>query len=676
MTDAPLHQSGIDPYIFWLLGEGKQYYFLPGRQQEWIPLFLLLSDEFTAQEFADGAHITATERRVAWQRAVRVPSLYTDSTIVAGKGSYITAFMSASYLLKDFVEDEGLRADLRRAVRTVTPGLPLDTPPPTTERRQKAAVATAEAPTAPSNTVVMGIIDDGIAFAHERFRKIVGGKIESRVENWWLQDGPPSPATPPFTDPTPPPPPPVPFGCELTRSQITGLLQNSVIAGDVDEDLVYRKARLIDFQKPGHKSAAWRIAHGTHVMDLACGFDPDPPRNDRPIICVQLPIRVTADTAGASLFPHVFVAMWYILVRASQIPGAANAPVVINLSYGRLEGPHDGTADLELAIEFLVAISGGRLRVVLPAGNSYLSRTHAQVTFASDNEAEELRWRVLPDDQTPSFVEVWLPKRDFGTFASRLDVTITSPTGESHTLPEFGGPVKWGAAPFYAEAHFYFSLVTGRTMFRLSARPTADLTPGAPLAPAGIWKIKLTNIALTGQTVHAWVQRDDSLYGLPLRGRQSYFDDPDYERDRLDHAGRDNEFDNNVSLARRESTISSIATGAAPTVMGAYLGKEKVLAKYSSAGSRTAAPPRKPNAAAVGEDSRVHHGVLAAGSHSGSVVAMGGTSVAAPQAARSIADQLAGGGPPVLIALPQPERSGAGGIVTDPIVKLKRYEFP
>src|SRR5216683_1789794 len=247
MTDAPLHQSGIDPYIFWLLGEGKQYYFLPGRQQEWIPLFLLLSDEFTAQEFADGAHITATERRVAWQRAVRVPSLYTDSTIVAGKGSYITAFMSASYLLKDFVEDEGLRADLRRAVRTVTPGLPLDTPPPTTEQHRKAAVATAAAPTVPSNTVVMGIIDDGIAFAHERFRKIVGGKIESRVENWWLQDGPPSPATPPFTDPTPPPPPPVPFGCELTRSQITGLLQNSVIAGDVDEDLVYRKARLIDF---------------------------------------------------------------------------------------------------------------------------------------------------------------------------------------------------------------------------------------------------------------------------------------------------------------------------------------------------------------------------------------------------------------------------------------------
>ena len=647
--------SGIDPYLFWLLGQGRSYYFLPGRQHEWIPLLMLLSDELTVQEFADGAHITGPEKRSAWQSAIRVPSLYTDPTIDAGKGSYITASMSTDYLLKDFLEDEELRADVRRAVRSVTPGLPLDTPPappaPTERLRgkkaagrkaagRKAAVRKAAGPTAPRGTVVMGIIDDGIAFAHERFRKIVGGVVESRIANWWLQDGPnPAPAAFPFTAPTLPPSPKVPYGCELTGSQIDKLLQDCTIAGAVEEDLVYRKAHLVDFQNIGHKSAAWRIAHGTHVMDLACGFDPLPPRDDRPIVCVQLPIRVTADTSGASLFTYVLDAMWFILIRASQIPGAANAPVVINLSYGRLAGPHDGTADLELAIEALVALSGGRLHVVLPAGNSYLSRTHAQVTFAADNDARELYWRVLPDDQTPSFVELWLPKRNFTSFASRLDVTITSPVGESHTLSEFGGPVRWGAVPFYAEALFYFSFVTGRTMFRLSARPTTDLTPGAKLAPAGIWKIELVNRALTGQTVQAWVQRDDSLYGFPLRGRQSYFEDPDYERDRLDHAGRDNEADNIVSLARRESTISSIATGAAPTVMGAYLGKEKVLAKYSSAGSRTAAPPRRPNAAAVAEDSRVHHGVLAAGSRSGSVVAMGGTSVAAPQAARAIANR-------------------------------------
>src|SRR3982751_1460210 len=55
-------------------------------------------------------------------------------------------------------------------------------------------------------------------------------------------------------------------------------------------------------------------------------------------------------------------------------------------------------------------------------------------------------------------------------------------------------------------------------------------------------------------------------------------------------------------------------------------------------------PPRSPDALIVSEDSRVHWGVLAAGSRSGSVVAMGGTSVAAPRAARWIADDLGAGG--------------------------------
>ena len=85
----------------------------------------------------------------------------------------------------------------------------------------------------------------------------------------------------------------------------------------------------------------------------------------------------------------------------------------------------------------------------------------------------------------------------------------------------------------------------------------------------------------------------------------------------------------------------------------------------------------------------MHVGVLAAGTRSGSIVAMNGTSVAAPQIARRIADDLANGGfgnraavqalavtPPTAVPLMQPERSGAGGILPDPIVKLKRYEFP
>ena len=172
--------------------------------------------------------------------------------------------------------------------------------------------------------------------------------------------------------------------------------------------------------------------------------------------------------------------------------------------------------------------------------------------------------------------------------------------------------------------------------------------------------------------------------GFPLRGRQSFFEGTHYCR--FDNAGRDKESDDPGVLVRRESTLSSIATGADPFVAGGHLGKELVAARYSSAGASLASggpPPRWPDAMTPSEDSRVHQGVLAAGSRSGSVVPLGGTSVAAPQMARWIADNLpaashatlAGAAIPMTAATP-PERKGAGRLPVTPLVKLRRYEFP
>lgn len=690
---------GVDPYIFWILGAGKRYFFLPRRHkegQEWLPLLLRLrktdseGNRITANTFANGLHIRAREKRSAWMSAVRVPSLYTESEIGAGEGPYITAIVRADYLLDDFAGDDELREDIRGAIETVTPSLPLDwtSLPPSESPEQPAkgpAEPAADAPV-PRGTVIMGVIDDGIAFAHERFRKVVGGTTESRVAYWWLQDGPASPPYPPSLPPPNPPRTPPSYGCELDRGQI-----NALLAHMVDEDPLYREARLIDFRRDRHQSAAWRISHGTHVMDVACGADPSQSCNDRPIICVQLPISVTADTSGGHLFKYVVDAIWYILDRASKIPGAAHCPVVINLSYGRLEGPHDGTSDIELAIEIIVALIWRfrrvRLRVILPAGNSYLSRTHAEIKFATAAEVVTLPWRVLPDDQTPSFLEIWLPARPSGSSSNRIELTITAPTGESHTIDEAGLPVQWtGGGPVYAEARYYVSPLTNRRMFRISLAATTDLDATAPLAPAGVWRIDLKNILLTtDEAVHAWVQRDDTLYGFPLRGRQSYFDDPDYVR--FDQPGQDKETDDSGALAQRDSTLNSIATGDSPVVpivIGGYLRKERAFAKYSSAGAETP-PPRWPDATAPSEDSRVHQGILAAGSRSGSVVPLNGTSVAAPQVARIVADDLAAGGNGdrnmvhARAELDDPgyipnKRGGYGRIKTDPIVKLKRYE--
>jgi hypothetical protein len=51
-------------------------------------------------------------------------------------------------------------------------------------------------------------------------------------------------------------------------------------------------------------------------------------------------------------------------------------------------------------------------------------------------------------------------------------------------------------------------------------------------------------------------------------------------------------------------------------------------------------PRSGPDAAAVADDSAVLHGVLAAGTRTGSVVAMRGTSVAAPQVTRLISQLM------------------------------------
>ena len=51
-----------------------------------------------------------------------------------------------------------------------------------------------------------------------------------------------------------------------------------------------------------------------------------------------------------------------------------------------------------------------------------------------------------------------------------------------------------------------------------------------------------------------------------------------------------------------------------------------------------------PDAMAVSDDSHAHRGILAAGTRSGSTVPMNGTSVAAPQITRWIAERMAAAG--------------------------------
>jgi len=191
----------------------------------------------------------------------------------------------------------------------------------------------------------------------------------------------------------------------------------------------------------------------------------------------------------------------------------------------------------------------------------------------------------------------------------------------------------------------------------LIVRPTAAFDPHAasePLAPSGLWHIDFRN---TGPkvTIDGWVWRDDTALGWSVLGRQSYFDDPAYAR--FDGAGRPIEVDNPpgspTSHVLRYGTINGLATGSRPVVVSGVRKNDAHMARYSAAGPiiahpATFPPPRvgpDPDAAAVADDSPVRIGILAAGARSNTVVAMGGTSVAAPQLTRWIASEMIAGRP-------------------------------
>lgn len=704
------HRVVIDPYIRWALATRFVYLFgsgygrtIPYRRRR-IPVLIQLARPWTVSEFARGTWTRAN--RDEWAEWLRIPAVYASPPPELEKSRFCTASVTHRF----FAELER-NASLRQVVARVTLGAPIldRTPPPLRReigwwRRMWTAVAcgacalfralrrseqqdTRSAEYARDmkssksddesdnkkklKAVVTAIIDDGLGFAHRRFRLADG---TTRVESFWNQDGP-------ETD--------WGYGWRLRKEDvgpirgIDGRLADSLRAGMVDEDELYQFAGHANFNQTGHKPIAWRTAHGTHVMDLAYGYEPAVAPHTRPIIGVQLPVAATADTSGGTLTPYVLDAIDYILDEAGK------RPVVINLSYGITSGPHDGTSDIEMAIDERIVerLNANRpLAIVLPSGNSRLWRAHARFPLAQA-ATHTLRWCLRPDDRTPSYLEIWLPNAAGPAPLPAVEVQVTPPAGApSGWVREGDPPLNLG---IFQIEYINWAPIGHRGMILVAAQPTAALDPGATIAPFGVWRVQVRNIGPALNEVHAWIRRDDAPYGYPRRGRQSYFDDPNYQV--YDDAGRKIHNDA-ASYVKCDGTISGLATGAESIVLGGFRRRDLSAAEYSAGGPIVAPPgggaPHRagPDALAVSEDSVTQHGLIAAGSRSGSAVAMFGTSVAAPQIARWVADEMAAGNafdanavrvlaaqqeaarPPGTPAPPPADRGGAGRIEFPPLV--------
>src|SRR5262249_22516355 len=429
-----------------------------------------------------------------------------------------------------------------------------------------------------------------------------------------------------------------------SKAQIDGFFALSRHGGLVDEDEVYRRAGY-GYAVTGHKSWARRATHGAHVMDLACGLAPSQVLAHSPrIIGVPLPNSGTSDPSGTHLAAFVFSALYYILTRGHLLElqyGTPRLPVVVNLSYGRNQGPHDGTSDFETAIDLAtVALRtiGRRFTMVLPAGNSHLTQGHAH--FGLDQgptRPETLEWRALPDDATSSILEVWLPA---GAGATQVKVQVQMPDGTvfppTQTSTNFPPS---SSVPLLEMAYPGLLPGSGRIPIVFTMLPTTILDPTKPIGPTGIWRITLENVGTTPLWIDCWIARDDTPFGYPIRGRQSRFEDALYEDKRFDSQGRLSEVDVGSAYTKRDASMNGLATGNHAAVIGGCRRSDLFPARYSAGGptiSPTLTPPPPPpplrtgpDATAFAEWSVACHGMLAAGTRGRTIVAVNGTSVSA-----------------------------------------------
>lgn len=527
---------------------------------------------------------------------------------------------------------------------------------------------------------IIAVIDDAIPFAHRNLRKANGR--ESRVEYCWLQSA--RAERDAGSDN-------VSFGKEFTRNDIDELI------GDCpDEDTLYSKASAVDAQPQLGVALNRHVSHGSHVMDLAAGFDSsrsETPAEEIRIIAVQLPNTIAWDTSGFGKDMYMLAAFHYIFDRADRIAEAyygrdtdgklnRKVPVVVNFSYGFSGGPHDATVpgyagirrgiELEEAINELVEArrQTAPTAVVMPSGNTFSDQLHANLAakhFEDIGGTGTLKWRLQPNDRTPSYLEIWFPdETQPGDFAvtveqangrrSRILVSAEQrDTGDPMSvvrLPASGdnGSIGQLSVDLFRHNRWRCLIAVAPTEPEPRTAHDGSVTRLAD-ASAGIWTITVTRVSggAPSEPVLCWIQRDADPDLFRSGSRQSYFDMPDHRQFSAD-GSLVNE-DAEGSVIRRFGSISGLVTGRTITVVSGFRGTARngfqlnvgIPADYASAGPFTSQGnfTKAVAVSALTDVSNATPGILAAGTRSGAYGRVVGTSTAAPQVARLLAKKFA-----------------------------------
>jgi hypothetical protein len=638
----PHATDGFDPYLVW--AETDRFSGYDEKPGKWLPGVIELHDGWTIAAFI----------ALASPDSVRVRKVYTSPAAPAG-----LRFCSAQ-VAREFFRQIVPGGRLHEVVKRFELGLPAgeqlrDPPLPAQAREHDAGPDTS----ALLSGKVIGLIDDSLALAQANFLDRAGAP---RTAFFWRQDSEGVGRVPAAMG----------YGHELTAADIARAMKANTSHGVCNESGVYIDLGLSTLGQiaPGGRVGFHALdtgqSHGTFVLDLAAGpmpltsrvanlppsFDAPPSWNAPgdaasacPVVAVQLDYDTVQDTSGGSMNVGVLDGLLYILSRCDTA-----AKVTVNISFGTLAGPHDGSSVLEAAMDQLVALREGRLRLVLAAGNGYQSRTHANIPLTAARKPSPpwqreatLAWLVQPDDRTQSFLELWLQPG-----AHDVEIEVTPPGRAPLPTLRFGESRMWtdDAGKPCCALIYPRRVATGEhgTCALLALSRTFSFQPGVATAPAGRWQVRL--LTRKGEAVvDAYIERDD-IVNVP-RGelRQSHFEDADYDIEA--HV----DSPSNPSLIRRSGSFNSIATGSRTVSVGATRmshvpGDARSDAKWALYSPRKPDPDRTrperrgvvkvPRAEGDGDENPILQGVTGAGTRSGGIVRLKGTSAAAPQVTRQL----------------------------------------
>lgn len=562
-----------------------------------------------------------------------------------GRRAYDTVMDALNYYSAAFAAEPNL---LKQAVRGI--------PSSATDLSQ----VTAQSGTRPK--AVLGIIDENVPLDS----RVYGDQLASI----WVQQGAPVGTQNQW----------LPFGYQFHGTDLSETQKEAEkqgmnptrVAGDLAygaKGLERRKLRLFE-----------RFAHGAAVLGKAMEYVDD----RTPLAMVGLPSLAVRDTSGRLLPYFIVTGLLYLMAVTRQMSQSLQdggcgfgdgLPVVVNLSFGILAGPKDGTGRLEEVFDaicdpHLNVPDLGPVHLVVPMGNARQAQCRAVVPSAS--ETQELGLLLQPDDKTPTYVEI----RTTGDAQANIEL-VRPGCGTGAMLPTYTGQdvVSLSDSSGVTVYHEVETTADGQTRHLriLAFAPTANPHLGGPEAPAGTWRLRVQS---GSPEVTMGVQRDDSLVGLGSGGRQARFSHPTYQVYGDDERIILDDLDETCPIKRRGTANAYASATHVWRVGGVYQevspdDPDGSIVPYS--GFAASDPGDRPIAGdllAPCETRKARFGTLANSMGGSFKLRTNGTSLASPIVAACLARGLANG----------VDRDGLGDFVdqvlNDPIVCDPKGAFP